>query len=76
MAAKSLKRIVAEKLAITAAIAAVGSLLVYLGSGRGLGFWLTLIGLVVVALSPVISYLIILSRLRRELAQGRRESER
>jgi len=77
LAGKSLKRIVLEKLALTAVIAFAGSLLVYLGSGRGVGFWLTLIGLVIVALSPVISYLIILLMLQRtrQHAEPRSESE-
>lgn len=75
MAGTSLKRIVAEKIAITVVVAALGSLLVYLGSGRGAGFWLTLVGLVLVALSPVISYMIVLAKLRRESERRSREGE-
>lgn len=60
-----MKRIVAEKLLITGIIASLGAFLVYLGSSRGIGFWLTLVGLVIVALSPAISYLVILAKLKK-----------
>ncbi len=68
MARLSLKRVVAEKLALTALIAGFGSLLVAL-SGK-LGFLAAVVGLVIVALSPAISYIIIVYRISRKVRGG------
>ena len=66
-----MKRIIAEKLVMTASIAGVGVLMVYLGSARGVGAWLTFLGLLTIALSPVISYLAMITRIKRMVSERR-----
>jgi hypothetical protein len=59
----SLKRVVAEKLALTALIASLGAALVALNDV--LGLWAAFLGLIIVMLSPAISYAIIIYRLKK-----------
>ncbi|MCE4610473.1 MAG: hypothetical protein F7B17_00690 [Desulfurococcales archaeon] len=73
MARPSLRRVVAEKLALTALIALIGSVLVALSSRVGL--WLAFIGLIIVALSPAISYLIIIHRLSKKMSTSKKPGE-
>ncbi len=73
MARLSLKRVVAEKLALTALIALVGSIMVAM-SGR-FGLWLAFIGLLIVALSPAISYLIVVYRLSRRMSTSKKREK-
>ena len=70
MARPSLKRVVAEKLALTALIALIGSVMVAV-SGR-FGLWLAFIGLLIVALSPAISYMIVVYRLSRRMSTSKK----
>ena len=58
----SLRRVIAEKLALTALIAGVGALIV--AFHERLGLWAAFLGLLIVALSPAISYAIILYRIK------------
>ena len=73
MARLSLKRVVAEKLALTALIALIGSVMVAM-SGR-VGLWLAFIGLIIVALSPAISYLIVVYRLSKKMSASKKQGE-
>ncbi|MEB3860850.1 MAG: hypothetical protein GSR84_01345 [Desulfurococcales archaeon] len=58
------RRVVLAKIGLTLLIAAIGSLMVYIGSGAGSRI-IIVAGLAMVALSPVISYLIIYLHLSR-----------
>ena len=57
MGAKRARRIVLAKIALTGLIATVGSLLVYSSGSR----IIDIVGLIIVALSPVISYLLVVT---------------
>lgn len=67
MARISAKRVVAEKVLLTFAIALIGTAIVILRDLLGLGLWAAFVGLLIVLLSPVISYAIIVYRIRRKL---------
>jgi len=56
---------------MTAGIAGIGVVMVYLGSSRGIGAWLTFLGLLTIALSPVISYLAMMARIKRVVSRER-----
>ncbi|MCE4604564.1 MAG: hypothetical protein F7B20_06335 [Aeropyrum sp.] len=64
------KRILAEKLIMTAVFALVGVLVVIAGYSRE-SLPIMIVGLVIVALAPFISLAVVLARLSRSRSRGR-----
>ncbi|BAF34812.1 hypothetical protein APE_1979a [Aeropyrum pernix K1] len=71
MAAVSPRRIVAEKLLLTAAIVVAGLAIVLVADSRG-SLPLMVVGLVVIALAPFLSLAVVVARFRRAVRGGKR----
>ncbi|GBF08476.1 hypothetical protein apy_02010 [Aeropyrum pernix] len=71
MAAVSPRRIVAEKLLLTAAIVVAGLAIVLIADSRG-SLPLMVVGLVVIALAPFLSLAVVVARFRRAVRGGKR----